>query len=55
MNEMGVTSIANYSCNTGYQPAGDTTVVCMNDGTWSDIPSCQLGKWTVCLKISFVI
>ena len=29
-------SVANYSCNTGYQLEGSVRRTCLNDGTWSE-------------------
>ena len=29
-----------YSCNTGYQRSGSTTVTCQAGGSWSTRPSC---------------
>ncbi|XP_064387701.1 sushi, von Willebrand factor type A, EGF and pentraxin domain-containing protein 1-like isoform X3 [Halichondria panicea] len=31
---------ATYSCNTGYQRLGPSTVTCQASGTWSDRPTC---------------
>ena len=34
-------STAEYSCSDGYILVGNDTVVCQDDGTWSDSPNCQ--------------
>ena len=35
-------SVANYTCDTGYDLVGDTTRTCQNDGQWSGSePTCQ--------------
>ena len=31
-----------YSCDPGYDPMENVTVVCQEGGTWSDIPKCEL-------------
>ena len=37
------TSMATYSCNTGYQLRGDSTRLCQATGNWSgDQPSCDV-------------
>ena len=35
-------SVANYTCDTGYDLVGDTTRTCQSDGQWSGSePTCQ--------------
>ena len=34
-------SIARYSCDPGYGPVGNTTIVCQANGNWSESPMCR--------------
>ena len=33
--------VATYTCNTGYDLIGQTSVTCQNNGTWTNIPVCR--------------
>ena len=36
-------SVVSYSCDSGYELIGDTTIVCETDGLWNaSVPTCQL-------------
>ena len=37
-------SVATYSCHDGYLLAGDSTRVCLDDGSWSGIDSTCTGE-----------
>ncbi len=32
---------ATYTCNTGYQLSGSSTVTCQASGSWSTVPTCR--------------
>ena len=51
------TSLATYSCNTGYELRGDSTRLCQASGTWSgDQPSCDvIGNTRKCLAILIIM
>ena len=47
-------SIASYSCDTGYNLIGSSTVVCQADGEWSgEIPVCTVTGRQYFEKVSF--
>ena len=41
-------SIANYSCDTGFNLHGPSSRTCQENGTWSNLPpTCIIGRWLI--------